>query len=71
MYYEINVSKRQPNGGYKHYFATAKRSITSESELTTILKDFDVKFPQPEFHLSATYHSEGGAILDINKYLNQ
>ena len=56
MYYEINVAL---NG--RHFFATAKRSITDAAELRDVFKVLDAKFPESEgYHLSISYHSETG-----------
>ena len=43
MYYEINVSL---NG--RHFFATAKRSITTDSELKKVYPVIKSKFPEEE-----------------------
>ncbi len=43
MYYEINVSL---NG--RHFFATAKRSITSQSDLKKVYPAIKAKFPEEE-----------------------
>ena len=50
MYYEINVAL---NG--KHFFATAKRSITSISTLKAVYSVLKEKFPESEgFSISVT-----------------
>lgn len=71
MYYEINVSKKDSKNTYKHYFATAKRSITYEEELIPMVKHFSIVFPKPEYCISITYYSESGVILDVDKLLNK
>ena len=43
MYYEINVSL---NG--RHFFATDKRSITTERALKEVYEVFKEKFPQED-----------------------
>lgn len=43
MYYEINVSL---NG--KHLFATAERSITTQSKMEKMRELFQKKFPESE-----------------------
>lgn len=58
-YYEINVSR---DG--QHYFATAPRSFTRESEATTALEDFRVRFPKSEgFSIGLTYWRCVGKIV--------
>lgn len=50
MYYEINVAL---NG--KHFFATAKRSITSTHTLKAVYSVLKEKFPESEgFSISVT-----------------
>lgn len=71
MYYEINVSKKDGKNSYKHYFATAKRSITFEKEMILMVKHFSIVFPEPEYHIMVTYYSESGLILDVNEILNK
>lgn len=74
MYYEINVSKkeRQPgwdgNPSYKHWFATDKRSCTDQLKLKKLLKDFVVKFPAPEYNISATLYSVTGEQINIQEF---
>ena len=71
MYYEINVAKLCNDGKtYSHYFATAKRSITSESALKNILIHFNMLFPTPNYSISASYHPETGEGINISRLLN-
>jgi len=56
MYYEINVAK---NG--KHYFATAKRSLTNERDAKALWADLKQRFPESEgFVLSVSYRQRVG-----------
>lgn len=71
MYYEINVSKKDSKNTYKHYFATAKRSITSEKELIPMVKHFSTVFPEPEYKITVTCHSEAGVGLDVDELLKK
>ena len=43
MYYEINIALNK-----KHFFATADRSITSESKLKEVYSVLKEKFPESE-----------------------
>jgi len=74
MYYEINVAKlvkvHSRSCSYKHFFATAKRSITTEFELKEVLKHFLVIFPSPEFLMNVTRYQEIGEGLNVNDILN-
>jgi hypothetical protein len=70
MYYEINIAKKDKEG-YKHYFATAPRSLTHEDEFLLVLKDLTAKFPEPEFNITATYNPESGKILDVKELLKK
>jgi hypothetical protein len=60
MYYEINVSKMNPNSKrHEHYFATARRSLTDRLATYKLLKHFLGLFPKPEYDITVSYHSEG------------
>lgn len=64
MSYEINVSL---NGS--HYFATAKRSLTTASATTKMALDFKQRFPAQEgFKISVSYNPqrEYGISFDSN-----
>jgi len=77
MYYEINVAKKDDKKtygnyneiSYKHYFATAKRSLTSRDETIKILKEFMVKFPEPEYKISINYHPENSFMYSPEEFL--
>lgn len=61
MYYEINVSL---DG--RHFFATAKRSITSQNTLKIVYKVFKEKFPASEgYEISVTRYEELGFGVDM------
>ena len=74
MYYEINVAKLvKGHGGkkeYRHFFATAKRSLTSERLLKEAVKIFKEKFPKPEYDLSCTYYTGQGVHVDLKELEN-
>lgn len=69
MNYEINVAKKNANGEYHHWFATAERSIDTEAKLIKVLKEFRVAFPAPEYNISASRWEETGYGIDIEKLL--
>lgn len=75
MYYEINVSKADPerdwkgNPSYRHLFATAPRSLTDENELKRCLKILVEKFPAPEYCISVHQDKEIRYGVDINEVL--
>ena len=75
MYYEINIAKLvkvdSRSSSYKHFFATAKRSITTEFELNEVLKHLVVAFPKPEFCISIAQYEERGLIIDPETILNK
>ena len=70
MYYEINVSRKKKDGGYYHWFATAKRSLTDSFETTQLLKVFMVTFPEPEHKITVSYHPEVSKSCDAKEFLN-
>ena len=63
MYYEINVAL---NG--RHFFATAKRSLTNEIAARAMFDLFRSKFPEADgYRVSLTRWKESGVRLaDIN-----
>jgi len=58
MYYEINVSKKDKDGTYRHYFATARRSLTNSTNAVMVLKHFQVLFPTPDYDIIVSKHFE-------------
>lgn len=60
MYYEINISK---NG--KHFFATAKRSITTTDKLKTVYDALSTAFPECE--LTVTKYEKTGTVFNLGK----
>lgn len=62
--YAINVSKQAPDGHYRHFFATDKRSVDSESDLQRVLPALRKAFPEPEFRIDVTQWKRVGEILD-------
>ena len=60
MYYEINVSL---NG--RHFFATTKRSITSESDLKKVYPVIKAKFPKEE-----GYEIMVGKYPEVSEYID-
>lgn len=67
MYYEINIAKRNKKGEYHHYFATAKRSITSIEKAKEIHGVLSKAFPEPEYNISVSYWENIGHNININK----
>lgn len=72
-HYEVNVSKCENPVGrgsspprYKHFFATAPRSIKCKADLRAVLDEFKVKFPEPEYMVSATYNECIGYSVDTS-----
>ena len=70
MYYEINVAKKDKKGEYRHYFATAKRSITTQTQLQEMTKHFMTVFPAPEYHISVSYVPEVSYGMEAQDFLN-
>ena len=61
MYYEVNVSL---NG--KHFFATAKRSITDKYKLEDVYNVFKKKFPKEEgYEVTVTIWETCGKTIDM------
>lgn len=67
MYYEINVSKLNPDTGrYIHYFATSERSITDFYKCQQIIAEFKIKFPESEgFNITCTKWEKVGKEIEI------
>lgn len=67
MYYEINVSKLNPETGrYIHYFATSERSITDFYKCQQIIAEFKIKFPEEEgYKLTCTHWRKTGEEMAI------
>lgn len=67
MYYEINVSKLNPDTGrYEHYFATAERSITNMFKLQTVVDDLKNRFSESEgFKITCTHWQKIGEEMAI------
>jgi len=60
MWYEINVSLKG-----KHFFATAKRSITDREQLKKAYTVFAEKFPASEgYELTVTNYAVSGYTVD-------
>lgn len=63
MYYEINVSL---NG--RHFFATAKRSITTISDLKKVYPVIKAKFPKEEgYKIMVSEHPEVSKYIDTSE----
>ena len=63
MYYEINVAK---DG--KHFFATDKRSITTEKALKEVYKVLKEKFPPEEgYNMLVSQINIEGKFVDMEK----
>lgn len=77
MYYEINVAKLAPTSyydptpSYRHYFATAPRSISDSKTAVAVLKDFQVRFPEPEFNITLSRNPEQSEFINIPLFLSE
>ncbi len=67
MYYEINVSKLNPeNGRYVHHFATSERSITDFYKCKKMIEEFKIKFPESEgFKITCTHWEKAGEEIEV------
>lgn len=67
MYYEINVAL---NG--KHFFATHKRSVTSDIELNKLVLIFAIKFPEDEgYEISISLDRQEQYRCDFHEILQE
>ena len=69
MYYEINVARKEKDGVYRHFFATAPRSITEQSKAVVVLKEIVAKFSKPEYDITINYHEESATFCDAEDFL--
>ena len=61
-YYEINIAL---NG--KHFFATAPRSCTRQSDLIKVMNVLKEKFPSKEgYEITVTHWQSRGTQVDMN-----
>jgi hypothetical protein len=72
-FFEINVAKKDgeySNGEtmYKHYFATAERSITSDEKIKEVYAHFKTIFPKPEYNITVTYYSGCGKRVNPEEF---
>jgi hypothetical protein len=58
MFFEINVSKKDKDGTYRHYFATADRSLGNSTKAVMLLKHFQKLFPCPAYDVTVSKHPE-------------
>ena len=68
MYYEINVAKKFKGSmgiNYKHFFATAPRSITSRDELKSVYAELKQAFPKPMYDITISYNPETSTGVNI------
>ena len=64
MHYEINISL---NG--LHYFATASRSLTTETQAISVHKKLLLAFPVSEgYKLTVSYHRASSRFVDTAKW---
>ncbi len=70
-YYEINVARKNQtiNPRWKHFFATAPRSIKCLSDLHRVLPEMLRAFPPPEFEVTLTFWEGKGHDIDIHEVL--
>jgi len=74
MYYDINVAKmsnRPYENRYEHFFATAERSVTTESKMKEVLKTLLLAFPEPMYNITVTLWETIGHGIDIEKIINE
>jgi len=71
MYYEINIAKRNAKGEYHHYFATAKRSITTIEKAEEIYGELSKAFPEPEYNIMVSKFEKIGSLIDVNTFKNE
>jgi len=76
MFYEINVAKDTKSNyrnevNYRHFFATAPRSITTDDELKTALEIFMVAFPEPMYNITVTRDDQRSEGVNIEDFLNK
>lgn len=75
MHYEINVSKLDDgnfNHGhktYRHFFATAERSITTKVSLKLVLTELMKVFKMPEYKISVSREEKVGNIINVEEIL--
>lgn len=62
-HYEINVSRRDTDGKYRHYFATSEHSISDTFKAQEIYNALSDKFPSPEFKVDITHYALSGTQL--------
>lgn len=70
MYYEINVAKRMKYGLYVHYFATAKRSLTSKEKTKEMALHFKSIFPEPEYTILVSKNQENQERCSVGIFIN-
>ena len=59
MYYEINVSL-----GGRHFFATAERSVTTESKARAVFDELKARFPEAQgYKVTVSYNELTGRQL--------
>ena len=69
-YYEINVSRDTGSAQsprFVHFFATAERSITNETELHKVYDALKLAFPLPEFLITVTRWETTGRQINMTK----
>ena len=70
MYYEVNIAKREADGGYRHWFATHERSITNRSRLRVVLIDLMEKFPAPDYSITVSHNPQVRSQIDVQAFIN-
>jgi hypothetical protein len=72
MYYEINIAKTTHSvaalgSKYRHFFATAPRSITTLDELIEVYDALREAFPLPDYIMTVTQYEEFGKSVNMDR----
>jgi hypothetical protein len=72
-HYEINVARRNKSAAingqppYLHFFSTSERSCVTEREMLALVKEFQKKFPAPEYKIDVTKIVCHGTMVDLSE----
>lgn len=72
MYYEINVAKTTHSvsalgSKFRHFFATAPRSITTLDELIVVYNALHEAFPLPDYVITVAQYEEVGKMVNMDR----
>lgn len=72
MHYEINIAKKEKDSSsYRHFFATAPRSITDDQKLFEVVRELKKKFPEPEYNLTVSKWETIGKDVDVTEIVEK